>query len=56
MLTLKLSLMINWSCCYPSEEDVKVEVEAFFKWFVQNKATVIKHTMLRPVREGAGLG
>ena len=33
------------------QEDVKVEVEAFFKWFVRNKATVIKHSMLRPVRE-----
>ena len=38
------------------QEDVKVEVEAFFKWFVRNKATVIKHSMLRPVREEASLG
>ena len=29
---------------------------SFFKWFVRNKATVIKHSMLRPVREEAGLG
>ena len=28
----------------------------FFEWFIRNKATIIRQTMLKPVREEAGLG
>jgi len=38
------------------QEHVKEEVQAFCKWFLKNKASVVKHTMLRTVREEAGLG
>ena len=30
--------------------------DGFYKWFCERKAAVIKETMLRPVREDAGLG
>jgi len=38
------------------QEHVKEEAQAFCKWFLKNKASVVKHTMLRTVREEAGLG
>ena len=36
--------------------NMKEEVEEFSKWFMENKANTMKHSMLRPVREEAGLG
>ena len=50
----KLNLLEKcWCSIETTNSDV---IPGFYRWFVQNKAEIMKTTMLKPVREEAGLG
>ena len=50
----KLNLLEKcWCSIESTNSDV---IPGFYRWFVQNKAEIMKTTMLKPVREEAGLG